>query len=120
MGYSPSHVQFQTGANQSWTSLWVRNPRVAIDHVDVQSANHASWFTLRRGNDGTLNDDSGFGAGAFSLRVVGVNGSSLEQTFPGFNPGDLLTGTANLPWRGGVGVSRRRGNRARPHDSGPS
>lgn len=93
---APLYVQFQTGANEWWTSFWIRNPRVAIDHVEVQSTNHASFTSLTAGSDGTFTDGGGFGAGAFTLRVVGVDGSHFEQMFPGFAPGDLLAATGNL------------------------
>lgn len=92
----PVYFQFQTGANPWWTSFWVRNPSVAVDYVEVRSANHASFFRLRRGNDGTFNDDGGFGMGAFTLRVVGLDGTRTEQSFPSFEAGALVRGTANL------------------------
>jgi expansin (peptidoglycan-binding protein) len=92
----PIYVQFQTGAHEDWSSFWVRNPRVAIDRVEVRSARHAEYFTLRRQTDGTFNDDGGFGAGEFTLRITGVDGSSIEETFPGFSGGDLLRGSGNL------------------------
>src|SRR5262249_45186124 len=40
----PLYYQWQTGANVYWTSLWVRNPRVAITKLEVMSKNHATWF----------------------------------------------------------------------------
>lgn len=93
----PIYLQFQTAANPDWTSFWVRNPRIGVDHVDVMSERHASFFTLRRETDGTLNDDSGFGSGPFTLRIVAMDGSELTQTFSGFAAGDLLMGSANFP-----------------------
>jgi expansin (peptidoglycan-binding protein) len=93
----PIYVQFQTQANPDWSSLWVRNPREKIDRVDVKSARHADWFALRRGTDGTLTDDGGFGTGAFTLRITGVDGAQLEQSFPGVTPGTVVAGTSNLP-----------------------
>jgi expansin (peptidoglycan-binding protein) len=93
---APLYVQFQTGANEWWTSFWIRNPRVAIDHVEVTSTNHATAVSLMAGSDGTFTDGGGFGAGAFTLRVVGVDGSHFEQTFPGFMPGDNVAASGNL------------------------
>jgi expansin (peptidoglycan-binding protein) len=95
-GKDPVYFQFQTGANIWWTSLWVRNPRIAIKSLEVQSANHAQWFALERGTDGTFTDSSGFGDGAFTLRVTGIDGSTYQQTFKSFQPGDLVAGTGNL------------------------
>jgi hypothetical protein len=92
----PLYYQYQTGANIWWTSLWVRNPRIAIDRVEVRSANHAQFTALRRGTDGTFTDDGGFGEGEFTLRVVGVDGSTSEETFSSFTPGDLVRGSRNL------------------------
>lgn len=92
----PLFFQFQTGANPWWTSLWVRNPRIAIDRVEVRSANHAEAFALRLSPDGTFTDDGGFGEGPFTLRVVGLDGSSFEQTFDGFEAGALVEASGNL------------------------
>jgi expansin (peptidoglycan-binding protein) len=88
--------QFQTQANPYWTSLWVRNARVPIMQVEVMSANHASWFALTRGSDGTLTDAGGFGSGGFMVRVTSLDGQQVTDTFPGFNAGDVLTSAAQF------------------------
>lgn len=85
--------EFQTEANAWWTSLWVRNPRVALTHVEVKSANHPDFFELRRGGDGTLNDDSGFGEGGFTLRLTAMDGQTLTHDFTGFSAGELVQTT---------------------------
>jgi hypothetical protein len=96
-GGDPVYLQFQTMASEWWTSFWVRNPRVALKRVEVKSANHPSWFALRRETDGTWNDDGGFGAGAFTLRLTGVDDSTVEVSAPSFSGGDLLRTSANFP-----------------------
>jgi expansin (peptidoglycan-binding protein) len=68
--------EFQTGSNEYWTSLWVRNARVPIAEVEVKSAKH-DWTALSRGTDGTLTDDGGFGKGPFSIRLTGIDGSTV-------------------------------------------
>ncbi|APR76521.1 extracellular endoglucanase precursor [Minicystis rosea] len=78
----PMMYEFQTGSNEWWTSLWVRNARVPLAKVEVKSANHADWAELERGGDGTLTDASGFGAGAFTLRATGIDGTEVVETFP--------------------------------------
>lgn len=85
--------EFQTGSNVWWTSFWVRNPRVPVTTVEVQSANHASFVTLSRGTDGTLTDASGFGDGSFTLRLTAMDGQVITDTFPSFSPGQLITST---------------------------
>ena len=95
-GTTPIYFQFQTGANVDWTSLWVRNPRIAIKSLEVKSAKHATLTALDLGTDGTFTDGGGFGSGAFTLHVTGIDGSTFDQTFAGFNPGDLLEGSGNL------------------------
>jgi expansin (peptidoglycan-binding protein) len=95
-GTDPIYLQFQTGAHVDWTSFWVRNPRIAVDHVEVTSARHPTFTTLRRGPDGTFNDDGGFGAGPFTVRVVGIDGASVDLSFDSFVGGDLLAGDTNL------------------------
>ena len=91
--------EFQGGSNEYWTSLWVRNARVPLAKVEVQSANHASFITMSRGSDGTLTDDSGFGVGTFSIRLTGIDGSVVTDTFPWPSPGiagQTLTGQGNF------------------------
>jgi len=85
--------EFQTEANVWWTSLWVRNQRVPVTKVEVQSANHSSYFALRRETDGTLNDDGGFGEGQFTLRLTAMDGQVITETFASFDPGELVTST---------------------------
>jgi hypothetical protein len=82
--------QWQTEANVWWTSLWVRNPRVPLDKVEVKSTNHPSYVELRRASDGTLNDDSGFGEGSFTLRLTAVDGQVITDTFDAFEPGSIV------------------------------
>jgi expansin len=83
--------QFQTGASAWWTSFWVRNQKLPLAKVEVTSANHPDWTALRRGADGTFNDDAGFGEGAFSLRLTAITGETLEDAFDAFGAGELLT-----------------------------
>lgn len=83
------HLQYQTQANPDWTSLWVRNARVPLARVEVQSSRHPTFFALRREADGTWNDDGGFGPGPFTLKLISTTGASLTQTFDAFAPGAL-------------------------------
>jgi len=85
--------EFQTGANVWWTSLWVRNPAVPLTKVEVKSNNHPDFFELRREMDGTLNDDSGFGEGAFTLKLTAMDGQTLTRDFDSFSPGELVETT---------------------------
>lgn len=73
--------EFQTGSSEWWTSLWVRNARVPLTKVEVQSANHTSYVALERGGDGTLTDGAGFGVGRFSIRLTGVDGQEVIDSF---------------------------------------
>jgi expansin (peptidoglycan-binding protein) len=89
--------QYQTGANVDWTSMWVRNGRVPVSKVEVQSTKHSTFFALTRGSDGTLTDSGGFGSGSFTLRITGMDGQVVTDTFPqGFTPGALVTSTQTL------------------------
>jgi expansin (peptidoglycan-binding protein) len=95
----PMMYEFQTGANAWWTSLWVRNARVPLAKVEVQSPNHPSFVELQRGSDGTLTDNGGFGAGKFTLRATGVDGQVVTETFDwpsGGIAGAFLTGKGNF------------------------
>lgn len=85
--------EFQTEANVWWTSLWVRNPRVPVVMVEVQSANHESYVELTRAGDGTVTDGGGFGEGAFTLRITAMDGQVIEDSFSGFSAGELIVST---------------------------
>jgi expansin (peptidoglycan-binding protein) len=91
--------EFQTLANEDWTSLWVRNARVPITKVEVQSTKHASFVAMDRGTDGTLTDSAGFGAGTFTIRLTGMDGQQVTDTFSwpaaGIG-GQMLTGQGNF------------------------
>ena len=96
----PLLYEFQTGANEWWTSLWVRSARVPVEKVEVKSVNHASFVPLQRGGDGTLTDGGGFGNGPFTIRVTGIDGQQVTDTFDwpaGGIAGAFLTGKANFP-----------------------
>jgi expansin (peptidoglycan-binding protein) len=91
--------EFQTGSSQWWTSLWVRNARVPITKVEVRSPNHANYVALTRGSDGTLTDAGGFGEGMFSIRLTGIDGQQVVDTFPwpaAGIAGQMLTGQGNF------------------------
>lgn len=91
--------EFQTGANQWWTSFWLRNARVPLTKVEVKSANHPEFVALERGGDGTLTDSGGFGKGPFTIRSTGVDGATVSDTFEWPSPdiaGKTLTGTGNF------------------------
>jgi expansin (peptidoglycan-binding protein) len=91
--------EFQTGSNEYWTSLWVRNARVPLKSVEVKSANHVSYVALARGTDGTLTDASGFGKGSFSLRLTGLDDQQVVDTFDWPAPtiaGQTLTSAVNF------------------------
>ena len=77
----PVIYEFQTGSSEYWTSFWLRNARVPLTKVEVQSVNHPSWTELERGTDGTLTDNAGFGKGAFSIRATGIDNSQITDTF---------------------------------------
>jgi len=96
----PMMYEFQTGSSEYWTSLWVRNARVPLAKIEVESPNHSSWTVLARGaGDGTATDASGFGVGKFTIRSTGVDGQQVIDTFDwpsGGIAGAFLTGHGNF------------------------
>jgi hypothetical protein len=84
-------LQYQTGANPWWTSLWVRNPRYPVKKVEVKLAGRSAYRALTLGTDGTWTDGSGFGSAAFTLRITGRDGQVLYQSFSSFTAGSLVT-----------------------------
>lgn len=89
-GSGPVLLQYQTQANTSWTSLWVRNARLPVDSLEVKNARASSFTQLRRETDGTFNADRGFGEGSYTLRLTGRGGVTATQDFSGFTPGALV------------------------------
>jgi expansin len=90
------YYQFQTESNEWWTSLWVRNTRVPVARVEVQSTNHADWYALTRGTDGTLTDAGGFGTGPFTLRVTSIEGGTVTDEFATHTAGALIESSGQL------------------------
>jgi expansin (peptidoglycan-binding protein) len=96
---SAIQYEFQTGSSEYWTSLWVRNARAPLAKVEVKSANHGAFVPLRRGTDGTLTDDSGFGKGSFTIKMTSIDGTELTETlaWPSAGiAGQTLIGTSNF------------------------
>jgi expansin len=89
----PLQYEFQTEANPYWTSLWVRNPRVPLTKAEVKGSGDKDFVELERGSDGTLTDASGFGEGAFTLRLTAMDGQVITEQLPGFEPGQLVQST---------------------------
>jgi hypothetical protein len=93
------NYEFQTGSSEFWTSLWVRNARVPLTNVEVKSPNHPSFVALTRASDGTVTDASGFGAGTFTIRLTGMDGQQISDTFswPASGiAGQMLDGQGNF------------------------
>ena len=86
----PLRYEFQTEANPFWTSLWVRNPRVPLVKAEVKAAGDKDFVPLARGGDGTLTDASGFGEGAFTLRLTSMDDQVITDDLPGFEAGTLV------------------------------
>jgi expansin len=87
----PMVLQYQTGANPWWTSLWVRNPRLPVAKVEVRRSGGSAFTALVRGSDGTWTYGSGFGSGAFTLRITSRDGQVVTQGFASFSPGSAVT-----------------------------
>jgi expansin (peptidoglycan-binding protein) len=86
----PLQYEFQTEANIYWTSLWVRNPRVPLAKAEVKKKGASDFIELTRAGDGTLTDASGFGDGAFTFRLTGMDGQVVTDDLTGFKAGELV------------------------------
>ena len=93
----PLYLQFQTEASQWWTSLWVRNPTMAIERVEVINARFPGGRTLERGTNGTFTESTGFGEGPFTIRVTGVTGASIDIAQEAVEAGALVPADGNIP-----------------------
>jgi expansin len=90
--------EFQTGSSEWWTSFWVRNARVPLTKVEVKCQNH-DFQAATRGSDGTLTDSGGFGKGSFTIRLTGMDGTQVQDTFSWPSAGiagQTLTGGGNF------------------------
>jgi hypothetical protein len=83
-------LEFQTASNPWWTSLWVRNARLPLKSVEVKSTDDADFVPLERASDGTLTDATGFGYGAFTLRITASDGQVLLKELPDFTAGGIV------------------------------
>jgi expansin len=95
----PILYEFQSGSNEWWTSLWVRNARAPLSRVEVKGERHSEFVELERASDGTLTDASGFGAGDFQLRLTALDGAQIVDGFPwpaSGIAGQMLTGAGNF------------------------
>jgi hypothetical protein len=81
--------EFKSGSNPWWTALWVRNPRVPVAKVEAKSGDQ-DFVELVRESDGSLVDASGFGDGAFTLRITGLDGQIVEEELPSFAAEQLV------------------------------
>jgi expansin (peptidoglycan-binding protein) len=100
--------EFKTGSSQWWTSFWVRNARVPLQRVEVKCKNHdyaelppreTDGAIVPRESDGALVDASGFGVGPFSIRLTGIDGTQVTDSFAWPSAGvagALLTGQGNF------------------------
>ena len=87
----PLLYEFHPNGHQWWSSLWIRNARIPIEKVEVKSTNHTQFFTLTVQGNGTYVDTGGFGAGPFTIRVTATDGQVIENTFPSFPAGELIS-----------------------------
>jgi expansin len=84
------YYQFKTGSHEWWTALWARNIALPLKRVEVKNQNHSEWFEMVRESDGSYVDYSGFGTGAFSLRLTAIDGQVIEDNYPSYEAGGLL------------------------------
>jgi hypothetical protein len=59
----------------------------------VKKSGAKDFVELQRGSDGTLTDPSGFGTGAFTLRLTAMDGQIITDELAGFEPGELVEST---------------------------
>ncbi len=96
----PVLYEFQAASSEWWTSLWVRNARVPLSKVEVTSANHSAPMSRSSvARTAPLTDASGFGNGTFTIRLTGVDGREVSDTFTWPTAGiggAMLTGQGNF------------------------
>lgn len=91
--------EFKPGTHQDWTAFWVRNARVPLARVEIQGMSHGYAACEREGDGSLVDSQGGVGVGTFSIRLTGVDGQQLVDTFSwpsGGIDGVLLEGHTNF------------------------
>jgi len=87
---------FDSGSNQWWSSVQVRNHRHEIARFEFQD-DEGDWIEVERANHNFFIYSAGMGPGPYSFRVTDVFGGSVTDEGIPFEVGDEVAGAEQLP-----------------------
>lgn len=85
---------FKEGSSSSWTAIQVRNHRLPITKLEVKKS--GSYTALTREDYNYFVASSGVGSGSITVRVTASDGQTIEDTLPGVEAGQTVTGSAQF------------------------
>lgn len=85
---------YKDGTSQYWTAIQVRNSRLPIASLEVQSG--GTFTKVARQSYNYFVDDKGAGAGAVTVRVTSIDGQQLIDTLPAPSSDSSAPGAAQF------------------------
>jgi expansin (peptidoglycan-binding protein) len=91
----PIDYHFKDGANAYWTAIQIRNHRYPIAQVEAMQG--TAYVTIPRLDYNYFVQDTGLGAGPYTLRVTDTRGHVLDDTGVALGDNVTRTGAAQFP-----------------------
>jgi expansin (peptidoglycan-binding protein) len=82
------------GSSQYWTALQVRNSRLPVAKMELQSG--GSWVDIGRATYNYFVVTSGVGPSSYQVRVTAVDGQTLVDTLPAVQPSTTVPGSGQF------------------------
>ena len=76
----PVSYLFKDGSSQYWTAIQVRNHRLPIASLEIQT--NGAWASVNRADYNYFVDDKGAGPGQVHVRITAIDGQKLDDTLP--------------------------------------
>ena len=92
----PVQYHFKDGSSQYWTAIQIRNHRVPITKLEVTKSGGA-YADVPRETYNYFVVSGGVGPGAFSVRITGQGGATLEDSFTGVTADTTVPGAKQFP-----------------------
>lgn len=77
----PVRYRFKEGSNPYWAGIQVFNHRQPVTKLEYWK--EGAWVTVKRESYNYFVAPKGMGTGPIKVRVTGLDGQTLEDTFPG-------------------------------------
>lgn len=87
----PIAIRFKEGSSQWWLALQVRNSRLPIRKIEMQTP--AGFTALEQQEYNYAINSNNPGSGPYTLRITAVDGQQLTETGITFQEGGVVQGT---------------------------